>query len=183
VSLLRRNRDVLNTNSSRCRCPGWAGVLPAVLLVAVLCGCEKFLAKPANPPSEKAAQSASPAAKPQTFSDEDEYSQALGMANRFCEAWRTGDASFARSLLTSRFVRRYPDARIDAALADTGNPAHAAYEVFEGRRMGDGRVEFKVRFFYRYAGLHSDRMEAPVGRLVLIPDAESQWKVDEFPLR
>ena len=172
-----------NADSNRCRRLGWAGVLPAVLLVAVLCGCEELHRNPATAPSGQTGESAPPAQEPQTFSDEDEYSRALGIANQFCEAWRTGDASFSRSLLTSRFVRRYPDATINGALADMGNPTHAAYELFDGRRLGDGRIAFKARFYYRYVGQQSDRMETSAGRLVLIGDAESQWKVDEFPMR
>ncbi len=113
--------------------------------------------------------------------DED-YAAALNAANLFCEHWLHGDYPVARLMLTRRLRYKYPEQQLRDLIGGVGNPLHVAYEVYDGRKLDAGRIAFKVRFFQVYVGQREKRMEAPLGQLVLIKEAENNWLVDEFPI-
>jgi hypothetical protein len=152
------------------RCQGRAAAAILIPVAALLAGCHR---RSSAPPA--------PAARAQPSWDAD-YVAALAAANRFCHAWRQRDLRAGKDLLSTRIKRTFPEARIRDALVGAPNPEHAAFELSDGERVEDGRVVFRLRLFFRYAGRAADRIEAPSERIVLVRDAAGQWHVDEFPL-
>ena len=148
-----------------------AGGLCAAVMGAA--GCEL------PPPAAPATQ---PASRPADATYDRDYVEALGVANFFCEAWRQKDVGFGRTLLSRRLIRRYPDRRINDAIGGPGGPRHGGFHIFGGRRLGGGRIEVKVRWFFLYDGQKGDRIESPLERLVLAKGDDGQWRVDEFPI-
>ena len=154
------------SRSSRCVC---AIFIPAALVFTLAPpGCDRPVPKPQ-------------AKKPATKHD-GEYIAALAAANEFCHAWRQGDAGAARSLLSPRIKRTFPDRRIRDVISGTPNSHHVAFEISTGSRAADGGITFHVRLFCRYTGQAEDRIEGPVQSIVMRPDGAGNWLVDRFPL-
>lgn len=133
-------------------------------------GCEE----PAPPPG--------PQTRPARTSHNDAYIAALAVADEFCHAWMRRDEAAGRSLLTRRFVMQYPDRQIRDAIVGEANPRHAAFEITGGKKVTEGRYQFSVRLFFRYAGMHGDRIESPRDRIVVALREDGSWGVDEFPV-
>lgn len=141
-----------------------------VLLAAIApLACEKPASEPEEMESEK------------TKYDED-YIAALKAANLFCQHWLLGDYPVAKMMLTKRLRHEHSEQRLKDVLGGVGNPRHAAYEVYGGRKLDDTRITFKVRLFQVYIGQGEKRIEAPAERIVLIKESKNNWLVDEFPI-
>ena len=155
---------------------GWAAERPTILVVLVgvvalgwiLAGCEK------TPPE--------PETQPANTARDDAYIAALAVANEFCQAWKHRDEAAGRALLSLRLIRQHSDKRLSAAIVGVSNPHHAAYEISEGRKLAEGRYEFKLRLFFQYTGLHGDRIESPLDRIVVARIDAEHWRVDQFPI-
>jgi len=143
-------------------------ILVAAVLVAGV-GCEKPT-PPAEPndPAEKASLR--------------RYAEALAAANRFCHLWREGDFDAARAMLDSRLVKKHPESLLRGVLSQNGNPVHLAYEIHPGRRLAEGRYLFEVKLFFLYRGQSTDRLESPIGQVVLEVTDDGRWLVCRFPL-
>ncbi len=145
----------------------------ALTLAAACAGCEDIF----GPPQTQPAQT-----QPTETRYNDAYLSALSTADAFCDAWRQCDEASGRALLSLRMKRKYPDRDLRNAIVGHANPRHAGYEIFDGKRMRDGRYAFKVRLFYRYSGSHRDKVESPLVRIVVVREETGDWKVDEFPI-
>ncbi len=145
--------------------------MPVVVLALLvgLAGCED-----APPPA--------PETQPAETRYNDSYIGALAAANGFCHAWLQRDETAGRALLSLRMIRRYPDELLRDAIVGQANPRHAAYEIFKGQRLPDGRYAFDVRLFFRYTGGHADLIESPLTQVVMARDEANAWRVDEFPV-
>lgn len=154
------------------RCDRYMHIAIGLLAAAVLTGCKEPARTPARPTT-----------KPAEGQQRDErYIAALSVADSFCQAWRNGDESAGRMLLTRRFFRQYSDRELHDAIVGSGNPSHAAFEIREGRRVSDVRYVFDVRLYYTYLGAHADRSESPLVRIVIARDQAGNWLVDGFPV-
>jgi len=146
--------------------------LGAALVCALwACGCDRRAPRPATRP---AGGRASPYDK--------DYVAASAAATDFCTAWRARDLAAGRALLSLRVRRTFTDAQIRDAIVGSANPSHAGFELLGGTREAAGRIVFRVRLFYGFAGRADDRIEAPTERIVLVRDKTGRWSVDEFPL-
>ena len=159
----------------------------ALLLTVVIClsvcggGCERPGAgKP--PPTRPAKPKTKPALAAPAVVYDDDYTAALGAADMFCQAWKTRDLYGGQALLSAGMKAKYTPERIRLMIMGRANPRHAAYEIFDGTRLDDGRLAFSLRLFHSYAGRHYSRVEAPLSRIVLARDDAGHWKVDEFPV-
>ena len=113
---------------------------------------------------------------------EQAFLAALRTANAFCEAWRAGDFSTARRLMSERLIRRHSEGRLNSSVVPPAGGEHVGYLLSSGKHLSDGRVAFKLQLFFVYAGLYEKRLERPVDRIVLIGGGDDPWKVDEFPI-
>jgi hypothetical protein len=141
----------------------------AALAAAGLAGCEYI-----SPPP--------PASQPAETRYNEAYAGALAAVDDFCQAWVKGDAVAGRALLSVRMQRRYPDQLLGDVIAGSGNPRHAAYEIHNGRRLGDGRYAFDVRLFFCYSGVHGDKLESPLEQAIVAQDDAGRWRIDAFPI-
>ena len=112
----------------------------------------------------------------------DDYAAALGAADMFCQAWKTRDLYGGQAVLSARMKAGATPEHIRNIIMGRVNPSHAAYEIFGGSRLDDGRIAFSLRLLYRYAGRNYNRIEAPLKRIVIARDKAGQWKVDDFPV-
>lgn len=155
----------------------------ALLLTAAMClpvwalGCKRPGVKRPRPTR---ATKTRPAGRAPVY--DDDYTAALGVADMFCQAWKTRDLYGGRPLLSARMEAAYTSERIRNMIMGRANPHHAAYEIFGGKRLEDGRLAFSLRLFHSYAGRHYSRIEAPLQRIVIARDEAGQWKVDDFPV-
>lgn len=140
----------------------------AVVFAPVPLGCDRPVPKPQ--------------AKRRVTTNDAEYMAALAAANEFCHAWRHRDVGTARSLLSSRVRRTFPDSRIRDIVSGSPNSHHVAFEISGGSRAADGSFTFRVRLFYRYTGRAEDRIEGPVESIVMRRDEAGKWLVDRFPM-
>jgi len=143
--------------------------LRLLLVAALLGGCDRL----APPPRTT---------QPARTNYDDQYVDALAAADAFCHAWQRREGKAGRALLSKRFLRTYPDIQITDAIVGQPLPAHAAYEIASGKRLADGRYSFDVRLFFLYSGLHGDKIEPVLNRVVVIRDDAGNWKIDEFPV-
>jgi len=141
----------------------WELLLAAVVLI----GCD--------PP-------ATPASKPSETKYDQRYTEALAVADAFCDAWREGDEGAGRMHLSRRILRKYPDSQIRDAIVGLANPRHAAYEILGGKQLAKGRYSFRLRLFFGYTGGHADRLEADEEHMVVELSEAGKWVVDEFPI-
>ncbi len=156
----------------------------ALLLTAVIClsvwgvGCKRPGGR--KPPATRPTKSKIKPAPAPVY--DDDYTAALGVANMFCQAWKTRDLYVGQALLSAGMKAKYTPERIRQMIMGQANPRPAAYEIFAGRRLDDGRLAFSLRLFHSYAGRNYNRIEAPLNRIVIARDDAGQWKVDEFPV-
>ena len=145
----------------------WSLITATLIGLLAAGGCEKPAEHASTQPSEP---------------DPAEYAASLAAADAFCHAWRTGDVDTARGLLDGRLIRKHPEKHIRGVLGSQGNPRHAGFELWGGKRLSDGRYRFQVRLFYAYAGQSADRMESSTDVIVLGSDDTGTWHVEQFPL-
>lgn len=151
------------------------GLLAAAVAVVMLsAGCKRF--------GDQAGATTKPGetGKPGEPDYNRDYVAALGIANEFCQAWLNRDYSPATKLLLSK--RMFTAHTDDALAAAIMNPHHGGYEIFEGRRLADGRYAFRVHLFYSFSGQMGDRVEHVLKEIVIARDQAGRWKVDEFPV-
>jgi len=145
-------------------------MLTVAALLLTAAGCEQN--RPPRPPTTT---------RPAKTQRGLEYAAALDTANDFCRAWRYGDYKTARAMMTRRFAGQYPDRRLRGAIGTGSGPQHLAAEVWDGKRLEEGRYEFHVRLFHYYGGQMENRLEAPVKKIILLKQ-NKRWLVDGFPI-
>jgi len=161
------------------------GIPATLLLTAVISlpvwplGCKRPGVKKPRPTRPAKTRPARAAPRPVY---DDDYAAALGAADMFCQAWKTRDLHGGQVLLSARMKAGATPEQIRNIIMGRANPSHAAYEIFGGRRLDDGRIAFSLRLFYRYAGRNYNRIEAPLQRIVIARDEAGQWKVDDLPV-
>ncbi len=108
------------------------------------------------------------------------YTEALAVADAFCQAWQQGQEAAGKSLLSTRMIRQHTDRQLRLAIVGEGNPRHVAYEISNGHRQAEGRYTFDVRWYYFYQGGHADRIESSQEKLVIANEPTGRWAVDAF---
>lgn len=121
-----------------------------------------------------------PGGKP-SKSYEQDYVDALAVADTFCWAWRHRDVGAARAMLSQRLRKATTEAVLTDAVMGAANQTHAAFEIGEGAKDTKERYAYRLRLFYTYSGAAENRVEAPLERIVVVREETGHWAVDAFP--
>jgi hypothetical protein len=119
-------------------------------------------------------------AKPRASSAPDpSYLSALASADRFMQAWQTGDEENGLALLTSHAKQgRDPDT-IDQFFSNpAGNDPPRAYEIGPGKQRKSGVYEFPIVL------LHPAKRHQPSRRassIIVLHTGHNDWAVDKLP--
>ena len=118
-----------------------------------------------------AASKTSPARSPALNAD---YASALAIADRFLQAWQTGDAENGTVLLTARAKEKVSADALETFFSDTPT----AYEITRGKQLHPGRYEFPVVLLGRSPkNRHTRRFSS----LVVLRTGINDWAIDKLP--
>jgi hypothetical protein len=111
-----------------------------------------------------------------------DYIMALGVADRFLDAWATRDGDRGYPLLSDRLKKTGDQATLKLAIAGVSNPHHQSFEIFGGRRQDKDRYVFSI---YLYESVTAQTVKtrprpAPL-TLTLVRSGGDNWLVDDFP--
>lgn len=137
-----------------------------------------FLFQSSGPSSALAASRTVPAKSAVLSND---YASALAAADRFLQAWQTGDAETGLVLLTGHARKAVTRERIEAFFSTS---APAAYEIARGKPVRRDRFEFPVMLL----GCSSTSSDAKNGRLhrrfssiAVLRTGNNDWAIDKLP--
>jgi hypothetical protein len=109
------------------------------------------------------------------------YISALASAERFLFAWQTRDASDGLALLSNRLRAAHQTSFLQHYIIGDENPAHAAFEISNGKKLPDGRYAFEVRLFENQRGEFWQGKRPKPSRIVMAASDLDRWLVDELP--
>jgi hypothetical protein len=102
------------------------------------------------------------------------YASALSAADRFLQAWQTGDAENGLVLLTSHAKEK---ATADAIENFFSKPGPSAYEIGRGKLLKRGRYEFPVVL----VGISKNHARRRFASIVIVDTGRNDWAVDTLP--
>ena len=108
-----------------------------------------------------------------------DYVFALSTANRFLVAWQAGDTASGAALVSNNIRMKAPGF-LDDYLRNGQQMRHASFEISNGKKAADGRVEFEVRLYQYQPGQFWQGKRPKPGRIVLVNSGQD-WLVDELP--
>jgi hypothetical protein len=103
-----------------------------------------------------------------------DYASALAAADRFLQAWQSGDAENGMALLTTRAKREATEESIEKFFS--GGTA-SAYEIGHGKLLKRGRYEFPV-VLIRSVDKHLRRQFTSI---MVVNTGGKDWVVDKLP--
>ncbi|HUO26171.1 MAG TPA: hypothetical protein VMU61_10915 [Candidatus Aquilonibacter sp.] len=109
------------------------------------------------------------------------YASALATADRFLQAWQTGDIENGIGMLTNRAKGRISREQLEAFFSGS---TPAAYEIARGKSLSRGRYEFPVVLMGSSSsaasakGSHSHRR---FSNLVVLHTGNDDWAIDKLP--
>jgi hypothetical protein len=104
-----------------------------------------------------------------------DYASALQAADRFLQAWQSGDTENGIALLTSRAKQAATTDGIDSFFS-TATPC--AYEIGHGKLVKHGRYEFPVVLLGASKNNHSRRRFSSI---IVLHSGGDDWAVDKLP--
>ena len=140
------------------------------LVVAPSCSLLVF-----SPPSASAARSRPASAKSSSQPDLD-YTFALAAANRFLQAWQTGDMENGIVLLTSHAKEKITPDELEHFFSTS---APSAYEIVHGKQLRRGRYAFPVALFGPTPIKH--RHPRHFSTIVVLNTGNRDWAIDKLP--
>ncbi len=102
------------------------------------------------------------------------YVSALAAADRFLQAWQSGDAETGISLLTEGAKKGMKPGDLDKFLS-AADPS--AYEIDRGKRVKRGRYEFPVVMVSRTP----NKLHRKFSSIVIVNTSNNDWAVDKLP--
>jgi hypothetical protein len=102
------------------------------------------------------------------------YVSALGAADRFLQAWQSGDAENGLALLTSHAKEK---ATTDVVGRFFSNPGPSAYEIGRGKLLKRGRYEFPVVL----VGTSKNHSRRRFSSILIVDTGRNDWAVDTLP--
>ncbi|MGA8213185.1 MAG: hypothetical protein WB799_06300 [Candidatus Sulfotelmatobacter sp.] len=104
------------------------------------------------------------------------YVPALGVADRFLQAWQAGDVESGTVLRSSHAKEA---ATTDVVERFFSNPAPSAYEIGRGRLLKRGRYEFPVVLV---SGTSKNvRPRRRFSSIIVVNTGNNDWAVDKLP--
>jgi hypothetical protein len=116
----------------------------------------------------------SAAKMPNPSSVDSDYVSALAAADRFLQAWQSGDAENGISLLTEHAKKNENPDDLDKFFSAPKSPA---FEIDRGKRMKRGRYEFPVVMVSRT----SNKLHRRFSSIVIVNTSDNDWAVDKLP--
>lgn len=110
-----------------------------------------------------------------------DYLYALASANKFLMCWELGSVGDGLSLASNKLRADHPNGFLDQYLNNDQNPRHTAFEVSNGKKLPDGRVEFEVRLYSAQPGQVWQGLRPKPGRITMVRTMMASWLVDEIP--
>jgi hypothetical protein len=108
------------------------------------------------------------------------YAAALAAADRFLQAWQSGDVENGMALLSTHARESATTDAIEKFFSNV-NPAadHAAYEIGRGKLVKGGRYEFPVVFVS--GASNNIRSRRRFSNLLMVDTGKNDWAVDKLP--
>ena len=107
-----------------------------------------------------------------------DYGAALAAADRFLQAWQSGDAENGMALLSSHAKEKATTDVLDTFFS-AGTAAHnRAYEIDRGKMLKRGQYEFPVVLIGGAHGAHARRRFSSI---ILVNTGHNDWAVDRLP--
>jgi hypothetical protein len=110
-----------------------------------------------------------------------DYIFALSAANRFLIDWEGGNVGDGMSLASNKLRAAHPNGFLEQYLRSDQNPKHASFEVSNGKKLPDGRVEFEVRLYEYQQGQFWQGKRPKPSRITLVRTSLESWLVDDIP--
>jgi hypothetical protein len=144
----------------------------------VLLSVAFFLFQFSKPLSVLAASRTVPAKSAALGAD---YASALATADRFLQAWQTGDAENGLALLTGHAREKVSREDLEAFFSA---PTPAAYEINRGKPLRRGRYEFPVMLLGRSSpasGAGNGHLRRCFSSIVVLHTGNNDWAIDKLP--
>ena len=106
-----------------------------------------------------------------------DYGTALATADRFLQAWQSGDAENGMALLSSHAKEKATTDALDTFFS-TDPANNRAYEIDRGKMLKHGRYEFPVALIVAARGV---RARLRFSSIVLVNTGHNDWAVDRLP--
>jgi hypothetical protein len=132
-----------------------------------------FLTLHLSIPSSTLAASRTPPSK--TTDLPADYASALQAADRFLQAWQSGDTENGIALLTSRAKQAVTTDGIDSFFSSS---TPAAYEIGHGKLVKHGCYEFPVVLLGPSKNNHSRHRSSSI---IVLHSGGDDWAVDKLP--
>ncbi|MGC1372883.1 MAG: hypothetical protein WA824_12170 [Candidatus Sulfotelmatobacter sp.] len=111
---------------------------------------------------------------PRAASLDSGYLSALAAADRFLQAWQSGDGENGIALLTERAKKGINPDGLDKFFS-ASEPS--GYEINRGKRVRRGRYEFPVVLVSR----GSNKLHREFSSIVIVNTSNNDWAVDKLP--
>ena len=130
----------------------------------------------AQPPRLVAA---SRTAAPRTVIASADYASALAAADRFLQAWQSGDMENGIILLTTHARTEISHDDLQTLFSSS---APAAYEINHGKPLRRGRYEFPVMLFANSSSpAGTARLHRRFSSIVVLRTGNNDWAIDKLP--
>jgi hypothetical protein len=108
-----------------------------------------------------------------------DYGSALAVADRFLQAWQSGDTENGMAVLSSRVKEKATTEALDKFFTADAVPNKRAYEIGRGKMLKRGHYEFPVVLMSgAVQGGHTRRRFSSI---ILVNTGHNDWAVDRLP--
>ncbi|MGA7905926.1 MAG: hypothetical protein WCA16_00870 [Candidatus Sulfotelmatobacter sp.] len=110
-----------------------------------------------------------------------DYASALAAADRFLQAWQTGDIENGMVLLTGHAKQKISTSDLETFFSAS---APEAYEITRGKPLRGGRYEFPVMLLgpsSAVAGAKAGHLHRRFSSLIVLHNGNNDWAIDKLP--
>lgn len=105
------------------------------------------------------------------------YGAALGVADRFLQAWQSGDVEHGMVLLSSHAKESATAEDVESFFSGAGA---AAFEITRGKALKHDRYEFPI-VLISGGSSKNGRLRRRFTRIVVVNTGHNDWAVDKLP--
>jgi len=103
-----------------------------------------------------------------------DYVDALGSADRFLQAWQSGDEEEGIAFLTENAKKHRNAGDLERFFS---LPRRAAFEIDRGKKLSRGRYRFPIVLVMRSA----DSLHRTFSSIVVVNTGKGEWAIDKLP--